>query len=541
MTSSDEIRDEDFSEEHRLPIDDKGAHKTLRELQTNVYDIIKEVIQNALDSNDRGLPNTVEVLLPKTPKPDAPVLTVIDQGCGITKDYDGKIQGFIEARKATSEKRKRKGAIGNKGIGMMQYTLIGRKIIITSVDTHPTTEVPEMIYRIPLYFSESGFNAFGKYEVKPASDEYMQKFDLLHPGTRVTFYDRDPEEEVIDESKLRKVLRDQYTFILAQNPKVTTIINGRELELPKWIKEHPPKFIQRMSGCPDPEVQDDYNIVGAIWKDPDGTGEIRIYVDGNWVVTHVFEARQCRGYINLNILGVTSSRKEIQTGKTWNELKEKMLREVSIYKKVTSDEEDSKITKSMSQMLKKGLMDLLPLVPTALGSEKNTTKIETTGNPKGTEIAGYKVSNPPDPNRVIIPRKKGGKHDMTNQTRVGFEGSEKVKRQSDEEDERRKKYQDIETIYRHGDGKVLLKLFTDRTPYQMLFDMNNAEYVMVQKSTKRVSEMFPLVIQPALSEIIFKMDDETRAKLSEIRVSGLKSMGTYPKITVAQQQRNMWS
>ena len=541
MTSSsaDKIRDDDFSEEHRLPVDQFGAHETLRNQQSDIYDIIEEVIQNALDSKDKGLPNTIEIVVNNDAHPDEPILTVIDHGDGITKDYNNDLQSFLDARKATSEKRRRKGTIGNKGIGMFQYTHIGKNVIITSMNRNPTTGDPLLIYRIPLYLTDSGWTAFGKTVTMPATEQFMEDFGLHHVGTKVSFYNRDPECDAIDVKELRKVLRDQYTVIMADNPNVSVLINGKELELPKWIKDHPPKFIQRMSGCRDPELQEDYNITGAIWADSTKAGEIDVYVDGNLVQTVVFDTRQCQGYVNLNILKVISNRKAIIQDKVFNEFKEKMLREISVFPRITSDA-DKELSKSIPQMIKEALVDLLPKMPTAAGPENNKTKEITTGDPNGKEVTGYPITeNPPDPNRVKEERKKGTEHDMRNQTKVGINGIHPVKRQSTEEDQRRKQYQDLKYIYRHADGKVLLKLFihkeSPQEPAELIIDKNSAEYVLLLKAKTRESKAY--VIQSNLSEIIIGIDDETRAKLSKSRVQVLKSLRCYPKEAPIFQQR----
>jgi hypothetical protein len=319
MTSaSDKIRYDDFSVENILPLDAKGVHETLRKLQYRIYDVIKEVLQNALDSRDKGLPNRVGVVVPEIPKEGEPMVSVEDEGDSVTMDYDGNIQKFIEARKASSEKIKRRGAMGNKGIGMFQYTHIGSKVIITSMDRDRKTGQPRLIYRIPLYVTQSGFSAFGLVQTEPATPESMKEFGLDHPGTKVTFFDRDPEEEKIDEKELVKVLKDQYTVLLAMRPEVEVFINENRLELPKWIQDHPPKFIQRMSGAKTPEDYEKYDITGAIWGDENGTGETRLYVDGQLVQSFTFEARECTGYLNLNLLNVSSSRREILQDKIWN-------------------------------------------------------------------------------------------------------------------------------------------------------------------------------------------------------------------------------
>ena len=206
---------------------------------------------------------------------------------------------------------------------------------------------------------------------------------------------------------------------MAFNPNVTILINGKALELPKWIKEHPPELIARMSGAHDPVTYDDYNIMGAIWEDKNGSGEIRMYKDGNWVETYTFEPRQCTGYFNLNVLGTNSSRTEILRDKKWKELLEKILRQVSKFPRLEDESSDKGLTKNLTELAKRALMDILPKSPTAFGADPHKTKIETIGQ-KGTVETGYTISSKaPDPDRIINKRKPH-KRNNANQSRIVY-------------------------------------------------------------------------------------------------------------------------
>jgi hypothetical protein len=529
-TPFDGVRDDDFSEETPFDVDKLGTHKRLRDIGDSVYDVIIEAVQNAFDSKEKGETNSLEIIIPTAPKPNEPVLTVIDHGDGITRDYDGDLNRFITARKAFSEKTKRTGTIGNKGIGMFQYTHIGKTVIITSMDRNPRSGNPEMIYRLPIHETESGYTAFGKVLTKPATEEYQEEFGLHHIGTKVEFYHRDSDQETIDEKILRKILRDQYTLLMAFNPNVTVLLNGKAIELPKWIKEHPPEFIARMSGARDPATIDDYNIMGAIWEDKNGSGEIRIYKDGNYVETYTFESRQCTGYLNLNILATNSTRKAILRDKRWKELTEKIVRQVSKFPKLEDESTDKGLTKNLTELAKRALMDILPKSPTAFGADQKKTKVEAIGL-KGTDTIGYRITTTaPDPDRTINKRKPH-KRNNANQSRVNCDvNGVPIRKQSDDED-KRKEYQDLIELHRHaGESKPYVQLFYDRAPAELHFNLDNAEHVVMAKSKRYEARV--CIMQCQLAEIVAGIDQETRMKQSDARVKILKSMGRYPKVLV---------
>jgi Histidine kinase-, DNA gyrase B-, and HSP90-like ATPase len=534
--ASDQIRDDDFSERHPLQVDLHGTHKTLRELQGGgLYDVIKEVLQNSFDSKSKGLENRIEIYINPNAELGQPWLTVTDHGDGITRDYDGNLDRFLNAVKATSEKRRREGTMGNKGVGMFQYTHLGRHIIMTSIDIHPIKGTPEMIYRIPLYLTEEDWTAYGLTTRKPATEEYMEEFGLDHLGTKVAFFDLGPGREPIEEKKLRKVLRDQYTVILAENPNCIVEINGTKVELPKWIREHPPKLIQRLPG--------EFNIRGALWEDKDGAGEIRIYKDGQWVENHTFEARQCSGYFNIDnceAFRVNAPRTQIMRDAFWTDLSKRMLKEVSRFPKLTSDKENTSVSRVIPQMVKDALQDILKKAPTAFGGNPKATKILSTGDIHGVGVIGYRFTpTEPDPDREIKKRKKHMRNNA-NQQQIGPEGTDPVKKESDEI-EKRNQYPAMVEVYRGLGDKPMLQLLIDRSPAQLLINTDNPEWTVVKKSKTRQEKA--LVITANTSEIINNVSEGARIVLYKDRVKGLKSMGQYPKEASpqAKSESKTWS
>lgn len=527
MTSpSEEIRKDDFSESQPLPVDTRGTHERLRNLQSELLEYIREPLQNALDSNDRGKPNTLEIIVPEKPKEDEPILVVIDHGGGITKDYGGNLERFLTAMKATSEKGKRAGTIGKMGIGMLQYTNIGKKVIITSMDRNPLSGEAEMIYRIPMFIKD-GLTSFGLTHTKPAKQQYQEEFGLHHVGTKVAFFDREPNGEKLDEKGIRKLLRDQYTVLMAENPNVKTFINGRELELPKWMRDHRPRFIKRMSG--------EHDIRGNIWKDENGSGDIRLYINGNFVEIYNFEPRQCSGYVNCDVLNTVTGRTGLIKDKMWQEFKAKMLQELAHFPKIAEDPNDEKLSRTIPELIKMALLPLLPLVPTAHGSNPNQTKQPKEMDPNGTGETAYPVGKDLDPNRTIIIRKPHPR-DPRHQRQMGANGTVMSLTTSEIMDEHRKQYPDLQSREaRAGPDRPLFILYKDRSPAELLINKDNAEHIVFLRAKSKDVKIS--LVTANVAEIISEMDEEPRMTLSKARVSALKSMGAYPKITVSAQIR----
>ncbi len=517
MTSSDKIRDEDFSEQHDWKTDEAGTHKHFMNLLSDIYRIIFEVFQNALDAADKGQPNEIRAWINPKATPQEPILIVEDGGLGVTRDYEGSLEKFLTALRAKSEKTRREGTIGNKGIGMFQYPHLGRKIIITSIDAHPTAGTPELIYRIPMFLASNGKVAFGLTTTKPASPEHMEDLGLDHIGTKVAFFDPDPESEKPDDKKLMKRLREHYTVALANNLNAVIYVNDKKLDLPDWIKKHPPRKIQRMTGGHD--------ITGNIWEDPKGTGELRIYVNGQYVESKILEPRQCTGYINYDFLNVVSSRTEVIKDRVWNELKDRILQEICRFPRI-QDVGDKQIPKSVKDMVKQALLPMLKAMPKPLAPNAKPNKIDGIGDRHGVGVIGYATSEPPNPDREIIPREHHTR-DNTHQHEVGAEGTDSVRKKSDDPNPKQKDEKDLYWRDVKGEDKPLIRLFADRAPAELLCNIESDEYTVLAQSHSK--EARALVLSSTLGEINLKVDEETRIKLSKARIEILKGLGVWRK------------
>lgn len=533
--ASDKLWPDDFSEKHLLPIDLIGAHKQFSNLQDNIYGYIQEVNQNMFDSNDSGKPNVLEILLNPGQEPS---IKFIDRGpYGITKNHNGDIDAFISELKATTQKEVQQG-LRRKGIGMFQYPNIAPFVIITSMDQ-------EMIYHIPLWRTPEGGTAYGKISKKPAMlQKYRDSFGIYEPGTMVAFHHRPKDAQKIDEKELIKITKEKWALRLFDEPKITFLINGKTITPMQYILDHPPHFIQRMnSGA---------NIRGNIWKDEEGNGHIKVFQDGYLVETYSPEPRQCTGYVECNSLPTDAGRtKFLKDNKIWDEFKIRLTRECAKFPRISPEIQDRDNVLRVVDLATKIL--ILPKAPTASGKITDYQKVESTGDMEGDDTVGYETHKEPDPNRVVTPRPGGIgiKHDMENQTRIGDEGEDSVMKTSDDEKGRRTKYQAINFSEDQPLGpRPLFVLYTDRKPALLAENRNNAEhqiYLMLKEhlNVGALRKMYNCKMSDWLAELNAEtsgiIDEATRLKLSDLRVTAWKQSGYYPKIELKQQQANIKS
>jgi len=515
------IRDDDFSETHEWEIDKAGTHKQLRKQHDDVYGNMMEPIQNALDANDKGEPNTVEVRLGHSPS--EPNVVVSDCGnFGITRDYDGDINRFTAALKATSEKIKR--GLARKGIGMFQYTEIASKVIITSMDK-------EMIHRIPIYVTQAGTTAYGRIISKPNHlQKYKEEFEIDRPSTIVEFWNRDPELPKINANTLIDRAREKWSLRLYDNPKTALIIEDKQIQPTDEMIAHPPKHIQTMTGG--------HKIRGHLWYDPKGNGRIKIFQNGYLVESRQFEPRQVSGYIEVpNIIETTSGRTSFETNdKMWPELDGRIKEEMKKFPRISKEQVDEKSVAKIRDMVQ-NILDLKKS-PLAYGGKQDLTKVLTTGDRRSDDTPGYRVSDKePDPDREPEGREPHTR-DNTHVTRVGIKGIDKVKRTSKEEKSKRKKYPelDVDEHAHWGEDRPLLILLENRDapPPILLINNDNAEYPIYEQ-TKLYQ---PLLYNRKMTDWISELDaqrsgetnEEVRIIFSRRRVAAWKKQDIYPTV-----------
>jgi hypothetical protein len=516
---SHKIRPDDYSEAHELQVDLVGVHKQLRNLQDSIYGYLMERLQNAYDSNDEGVPNMIEMKIGH--KEGEPDFVISDRGqSGITKDYNGDIDRFLDDMKATTEKLKR--GLNRKGIGMFQYTNIASNVIITSMDQ-------EMIYRIPMWVTPAGATAYGKIQRKPKNEKYEREFGIFHSGTIVAFHNRDPKAETITEKEVIKNVREKYALRIYDNHKsVTTIVEGRTVSPPPWIEAHPPRFLQRMTGGHD--------IRGNLWYDEKGNGHIKIFQDGYLVEEVQFEPRKCSGYLEINILETNAGRTRFgKDNELWNDFKRRVQMLMQVFPRIQQEAQDEKYIKKVLDIAQSVL--IFNKVPTAYGGSKEVTKVQTTGDRHGSEMVGYPVSPEPDLDRNIIQRPGTHSRDPTNQTRVGNLGMNSVKKTGQEKG-KRKEYRalDFQENQHIGADKPLFCLYQDRKPWLLLENADNAEHAIYEQTKDqprihncKLLDWFAEVNADTSGEI----DEKTRMNLSRQRVLAWKVAGYYPTVTIA--------
>jgi hypothetical protein len=529
MTDSDKIPNshkidpDDFSEAHELPVDLIGTHKQLRNLQDNIFGYCHEVVQNMFDSNDKGKPNNLLIWI-NPHKGQDPAIVFIDHGPeGITRDYAGDIDAFLSDKKATTEKEAR--GFNRKGIGMFQYTNIAPKVIITSMDK-------EMIYKIPMFITPEGGTAYGKIVRKPITENYKELFGILSPGTIVAFHGRPNTSQPILEKDLvngKSGVREKWTLRLFDEKRVSFYINNTKVTPLPYIYEHPPSFIRRMSGGAD--------IRGAIWKDAKGNGHIKVFQDGYLVEIVPTEPRECTGYVECNSLPTDAGRTRfLKDNPTWSEFKLRLTREVSQFPRIVPESQDVKNQLRIKDLALK-VLNLNPS-PTAYGSTREVTKVEGVGQKGGTDETGYPISPEPNPDREIIPRPGGidKPHDMDNQTTIGTEGTDPVKKGSETEKAPRSKHNalDFQDNQPFGEDKPLFILLRDRKPVLLVENKDNIEheiYTMLKTAgaTGALSKMYNCKILDWFSEINLETDgtinERIRMQMSGTRYQMWKKTG----------------
>ena len=519
VSPSDEIRDDDFSKEHVMDVDSAEAQRKLRDVGKDAYDAIVEAAQNAIDSTEPDKPNRIEMTVGQLPY--EPPFIILDHGDGITKDYDGSLSEFINAKKAISKKVSRTGTVGSKGIGILQYPHIAPVAIITSIDKDRDTGEMRMIYRIPIHLNSEGLLAFGKEDSEIAKEEKNQKkFGLSEPGTRVVFLNRDPKQKPIEIKEVWKRLKDQYAPRQAQNPNLHIFINGKELPLPKWIQNNPRKHITRLNGGVDVE--------GRIWADDNGSGVFKIYKDGSFVEEHVFEQRKCSGWLDCPVLDPDIGRKECVRNPRWYELEQHIQKEIAHFPKIGNENANKRLDRRLLDTFKKMLPDLIPKA-TKPGMVNDPITEQMYGGESGPKEPGYIQHQKLDPNRIIIHR-EGGTHNPDNHNAVYINGPRAIKKKSEKKDNHRNEHHNVKTIYYHGGpDKPMLKFYGDRNPGELWVNMDNQEYIILKTEIGHNSYYY--LMSTWLTEIKANLLDDQRQVLSDNRVKMLRSTGTYPTIT----------
>lgn len=522
----DRYTDADLSEFHRWRIDELGSHKHYSELGGDPVD---EILQNAFDSNDKGVPNNISVLLDKSGDPKQPFLTVIDEGRhGICKDYDGDINEFLAAKKATTEKTKRD--LQRKGLGMFSYPNLGSPVIITSMDN-------DFIHRIPVFRDKEGWNGFGKTVTKPNKDTYPREFQIYNNGTRVAVFNKHPQVEPLTAQTLRKTISERFAFKLYDNPKVHVYVDGKEVTMPSWIVDHPPQ-VMGLSSDHNPY----HDIRGHIWEAPDGNGRINVYQDGYLVEALQIDARKVKGYLEYNRPPTNPERTGFPPSPELSELKQWLKEQLSVFPKVDAPCIDKKEKDAAIDVAMHVLGNYLKNFTYPGGTPQVTKSITTTTDPTGNDVIGYTFNpEPPQPQGGGTPK---GTINVDNVTKVGTglgveHGGKLVKIQDEKTQGPRRQTRPLD--YTEQDVSpnsplwILQKGTGTRGMPLLIVNRLNAEYPMYKMMPGGMTKLIMMAMW--MSEISMNeasptrngLPDHYRMKHSRFRVDAWNSMNLFPK------------
>ena len=520
---SSRIRPEHFDNPQEIAFDSVAAYHHFKEQQTDLYEIMLEILQNAIDSTALDQPNKilVEIGTHPVPNPDVqPILRVTDEGEGITRLHDFDIYKFIRALKAKSAKANLERALGSKGIGMLQFPNIAENILITSM-------YKGIIVQVLMFENERGMLSFGDPVIKlQATDEDKEYYGMSKDGTKLEFFGRPKELDWIKGKGLAtffKTVQEEYAVRFAENLKLDVIIGKKKVQAPSWIKEHPPEVLWTNSK--------DHEVRGAIWEDEKGAGVIKMY-RGHKIISPTVLMTKCTGYFENWDLKTSAPRTSFVEDREWFDTI-KHLKEIMSKFPPVGQETDQKEFKSVHDYMMKVLNP--PKVPTSYGGQTDNTKDDNTGDVNGADTTGYRKGKDPDPDREIKRRKKHDR-DNENQTKIGSEGDDTVEKTSVKKSTRSENPLIEEGKNDYGPDRPLYLLFTDQKPWLLMCNIGNAEYELHKKMNKKDIRAYHVSINnwiaEAYAQAMGKITEEFRMELSTMRVEHWKADGYYPKVVV---------
>ena len=190
----------------------------------------------------------------------------------------------------------------------------------------------------------------------------------------------------------------------------------------------------------------------------------------------------------------------------WPELDGRINAEMKKFPRISKEQVDEKSVAKIRDLVQ-NILDLKKS-PLAYGGKQDLTKVLTTGDRRSDDTPGYRISDKePDPDREPEGRESHTR-DNTHVTRVGIKGIDKVRRTSEEEKSKRKKYTalDVDERAHCGEGRPLLILFENRDapPPILLINNDNAEYPIYEQ-TKLYQ---PLLYNRKLTDWTSELDAE---------------------------------
>lgn len=515
----------DYDNAHIIGFDTAGTYQHFKKVETDPSQIIVELVQNHLDSKPYGQPNKIVISINKHPvkDPSGPILEGKDNSNdGIAGDYEKDIYKFIQAVKANSKKVNRPFKIGSKGIGMLQFTNIGKNVIFTSM-------YDGLIARFALFEKPSkdgpALGAFTQPIIKAATEENKKLFGIYENGTQVSFYGRPSELPWVQVKTVITKLQKEFAMRLIDNLNLEVIVNGERLEAPQEYKDHPPQLLGKTSNGSE--------IRGAIWGTEEGSGSITFHRGHEILENEPIAPTQCIGYVeNWGLEPNTNRTAFIQDGvwnDTWNIVRSIVLK----HPHIKSDPNSKRQQQDAQDMATLMLDDMIPKIPVEGGNTNAATKDQNTGDLHGTGTLGYRTKKKPDPDREIKERRKGWKRKKRSE--VGENGTDDVTRSTNNKDKRKEERRLTLQPANYGDREPKYRLWRDRTPALLTDNLDNKESPIIMElfNNKKEAKTYNMMFGVLMGEISAETSDEIRMKQSDARVKMWESIG----ITAEKQKK----
>lgn len=348
---SDVLTDNDYKCGKPWKYDEKSLVKRTIGLG-GPYEGLLEGMQNAFDSPIDRLKDKLRIDV-TIPLPDMAgygrlIARIKDTGGSVTKDFGGRIQGYIDLIRAISPKDEHRF-----GIGMGQYFNISQTVVITSMDD-------KYIYRIPHFLNSEGLPETGDWTFDTISEETMEKYHIYAKGTMVEWFDPYGNVPVLSPVKLGHMIKKTFGWKMLEQENTEIFINGDKLEVPEELKGKKIRFICKLKRQevvkPNGKViKVDPVVMGCIEANSKGTGNLEIYADGGYYFNkEKFGHKRFGGFACIDAMPLDTSRHVVIHEAMWIDFYEHIIEETKHFPDVPTDDTVSeKQKKSLSDMVNK--------------------------------------------------------------------------------------------------------------------------------------------------------------------------------------------
>lgn len=343
-----------------MQLDQASAFERFRKTG-DIYDTVIETLQNAFDAplNPLEDPNEIQMLVPGVEHKQYKKISfcIEDLGGSLTKNYGGKIDKFLGALKAKSNKALTD--LGKYGVGMILYLNLGHKVVFVTRDK-------KNVYQFDHFLNSKRIPGYDNLEQESVLDPDSEKFNMPSMGTRVIFYG----DVELDVNKVKAKIQKIYGWRMGLCPKTKVILNGDVIEIPedlkgKNLRAHLSTLgkykIKDSDGTEERTVNP--RVTGFIEPSRKGAGRMRVYVKGYYIgdiscCVPGKPAKQCEGALNCDELPIDLGRKHLESSDMLTELTEKIAKEnMAKYPDMENDKSDldDKKAKSLQEQINKAL------------------------------------------------------------------------------------------------------------------------------------------------------------------------------------------